>query len=296
MNMGSTLDIYTAHFGLTERPFSLVPDPDFLFWTPHHRRAFAMLEYGILTRAPITLITGEVGAGKTTLLQHLLRSLGDDVRIGLVSNAHGDRGELLRWVLMALSQPALPGVTYVDLFAQLQSYLISEYAQGRRVILIFDEAQNLSRESLEELRMFTNINSNKDELLQLVLVGQPELRDTIAQHDMRQFAQRVAAGFHLPAMDPPTVRAYVVHRLAVAGANYQIFDKAAIDRIHGATSGVPRLVNQLADLSMVYAFSRSQHHVDTQVVEEVLDDKVFFGGGAGAHPVLVLQPDNRRKP
>ncbi len=122
-----------------------------------------MLEYGILTRSPVTLITGEVGAGKTTLLQHLLKTVGPEVRIGLVSNATGARGEMLRWVLMALGQEVPAGADYVDLFARFQAFLIAEYAAGRRVILIFDEAQNLSREALEELRMFTNINSGKDE-------------------------------------------------------------------------------------------------------------------------------------
>ena len=124
----SSLDIYTAHFGLSERPFSLVPDPSFLYWSPVHRRAYAILEYGILTRAPITLITGEVGAGKTTLLHQLLKSLGSDVRVGLVSNAHGDRGELLRWVLLALGQKAGPQETYVDLFGRFQ-----EFAKQRKL-------------------------------------------------------------------------------------------------------------------------------------------------------------------
>lgn len=277
--MASSLDLYTAHFGLTARPFSLVPDPDFLFWSPAHTRAFAMLEYGILTRAPITLITGEVGAGKTTLLHQLLRSVGPDVRIGLIANAHGDRGELLRWVLLALSQPTEPGATYVDLFGQFQSYLIAEYAAGRRVVLIFDEAQNLSRESLEELRMFTNINTGKDELLQLVLVGQPELRDTVRRADLTQFAQRVAASFHLSAMDLRGVRDYVSHRLMLAGAQYSIFSPSAIEIVYSATHGVPRLVNQLCDFALVYAFTKDQFRVHRLTVQQVLDDGVFFAGG-----------------
>jgi type II secretory pathway predicted ATPase ExeA len=292
--MGSTLDLYTVHFGLTERPFSLVPDPDFLFWSDQHQRAFSMLEYGILTRAPITLITGEVGTGKTTLLHQLLKSVSDDVRIGLIANAHGDRGELLRWVLMALSQPTNPAATYVDLFAQFQDYLIAEYAAGRRVILIFDEAQNLSRESLEELRMFTNINSNKDELLQLVLVGQPELRDTVLRPDLSQFAQRVAASFHLPEMDAEMVHAYVSHRLGVAGAVTTIFDDAAIGLIYEATRGVPRLVNQLCDLSMVYAFTMDQTQVTRTIVEHVLADGVFFGGGASLQKTRFLRADQNK--
>lgn len=261
---------------MTERPFSLVPDPSFLYWSDSHQRAFTMLEYGILTRAPITLITGEVGSGKTTLVHHLLKSVGSDVTIGLISNAHGDRGELLRWVLMSLDQPAPVNATYVDLFAAFQAYLIDQYAMGRRVILIFDEAQNLSQESLEELRMFTNINSNKDELLQLVLVGQPELLDMIRRPEMRQFAQRVASSFHLNAMDAETVRKYVGHRLATAGASRNLFSRAATDLVYNATGGVPRLVNQLCDLAMVYAFTRGNRSVIEHTVQKVLDDGAFF--------------------
>ncbi len=274
--MASTLDIYTSFFGLSERPFSLVPDPGFLYWSALHRRAYTILEYGILTRAPITLITGDVGTGKTTLLHHLLKSVGDDVRVGLIANAHGDRGELLRWVLLALAQNAGPQETYVDLFGRFQQYLITEYAAGRRVILIFDEAQNLSRESLEELRMFTNINSNKDELLQLVLVGQPELRDLIRRPDLTQFAQRISAAFHMEPMDMLMVRAYIRHRLTVAGATDNIFSNSACDLVHANTGGVPRLVNQLCDLSMVYAFTKNVRHVHQITVQQVLNDDVFF--------------------
>lgn len=285
--MGTSIDIYTSYFGLTERPFSLVPDPDFLFWSAPHRRAYGMLEYGLVTRAPITLVTGEVGAGKTTLLHHMLRTVEADVRIGLVSNAHGDRGELLRWVLLALNQPASPQETYVDLFGRFQAHLIAEYAAGRRVILIFDEAQNLSRESLEELRMFTNINSGKDELLQLVLVGQPELRDTVRRPDMSQFAQRVAAAVHLPAMDTDMVRAYIRHRLQVAGGAGDIFAPSAADMVHEATGGVPRLVNQLCDLCLVYAYTKEHRRVLRLTVQQVLDDGVFFA----ARPVApAVQP------
>jgi len=273
----STLDIYTDHFDLAERPFSLVPDPDFLFWSGIHTRAYAMLEYGIVTRAPITVITGDVGTGKTTLLHHLLATVEDDVQIGLIANAHGDRGELLRWVLLSLDQPADRDASYVDLFSQFQSYLISEYAHGRRTILIFDEAQNLSRESLEELRMFTNINSNKDELLQLVLVGQPELRNLIQSHGMSQFAQRVAANFHLVPMDEKTVREYVAHRLKIVGAKLNLFSPAATELVYKATGGVPRLVNQLCDLAMVYAYSNNSKRINRMTIEQVLDEGAFFG-------------------
>ncbi|MGR3371524.1 MAG: ExeA family protein [Pseudooceanicola nanhaiensis] len=279
--MSGSYDIYNSHFGFETRPFSLVPDPEFIYWSPAHRRAWTMLEYGILTNAPITLITGEVGAGKTTLLQHLLRSMDEDVRIGLISNSHGSRGELLQWVLLALGQEVNPEAGYVRLFGQLQDYLIGEYAAGRRVVLIFDEAQNLGRDSLEELRMFTNINSGRDELVQLVLVGQPELRDFVRRPDMTQFAQRVASSFHLPALDAAAVADYIAHRLTVAGGRPDVFSEDAARAVHAATGGVPRLVNQLCDLALLYAFEAGQDRVTEAAVRQVLEDGTFFAGGAG---------------
>ena len=272
----ASLDIYTEHFGLTAQPFALTPDPDFLFWSASHKRAYAMLEYGIMTHAPITLITGEVGAGKTTLLQHLLRSMAPEVRVGLISNPVASREELIRWILMSLDLPSRPEETFVDLFARFQTFVLEEFAAGRRVILIFDEAQNLDRSALEELRMLTNINTGRDVLLQLVLVGQPELRDIVGRRDMRQFAQRVAALFHLPAMDRNTMREYVQHRLRVAGRTRRVFNADALDLIHAQSGGVPRLVNRLCDLSLVYAFTAGRKQVDRKIVEEVMKDGAFL--------------------
>jgi general secretion pathway protein A len=273
-------DIYTEHFGLTARPFALTPDPDFLFWPLSHQRAYTMLEYGVRANAPITLITGEVGAGKTTLLLHLVRSLGPEIRVGLISNPHGSRAELLRWVLHALEQPAELHESYVDLFSRFQGFLLSEYAAGRSVVLIFDEAQNLTAEALEELRMFININSGKDEVLQLVLIGQPELRDLVSRPEMRQFAQRVAASYHLAAMDLKTVRGYIPHRLKVAGCDRRIFSGPAMSLIYRITGGVPRLVNQLCDLSLVYAFTKGGKTVTPATVQQVLNDGIFFSANA----------------
>jgi general secretion pathway protein A len=275
--MRNSTDIYTGHFGLRERPFSLVPDPSFLFWTPAHRRAFAVLEYGIVTRAPITMVTGEIGTGKTTLVRYLLETIGDEATVGLMSNVQGGRGELLRWVLASLGHDASPQATYVDLYALLESVVVGEYARGRRVILIVDEAQNLLRDSIEELRTLTNINSNKDEVLQVVLVGQPELRDRVSRADMSQFAQRVGATFHLEPMDEPAVEAYIDHRLRVAGATRQIFHRGAARLIRQTSDGVPRLVNQLCDLSMVYAFVAGDAEVTPDTVGLVLNDDVVLG-------------------
>jgi type II secretory pathway predicted ATPase ExeA len=169
------------------------------------------------------------------------------------------------------------GASYVQLFGQFQDFLIEEYASGRRTMLIFDEAQNLSVETLEELRMFSNINADKDELIQLVLVGQPELRDLIAQPRLVQFAQRVSAEYHLPGMSADQVMRYIDHRLKVAGASREIFTPAACECVHRASRGVPRLVNQICDYALVYAFTDGLDVVDAAVAEQVVSDRRMHG-------------------
>ena len=266
-------DLYNAHFGFRERPFALLPDPDFLYWSKSHLRAFSVLEYGLMTRAPLTVVTGEVGIGKTTLVQALLRRIDEEMTAGLLSNVQGDRGALLRWVLNALDVTDVgPGADYVALFQRLQDFVLEEYAAGRRVVLIIDEAQNLGLETLEELRMLTNINSGKDELLQMILVGQPELRDMITRPELRQFAQRVSASYHLEAMDLPTTRLYVRHRLEHAGGTGEEIAPAAVRMVHEEAGGVPRLVNKLCDLALVYAASAGQDRVGLGTVRELVGD------------------------
>lgn len=269
-------DLYMEFFGFSERPFTLLPDPDFLFWSRAHRRAFSVLEYGVLTRAPITVVTGEVGVGKTTLVQKLLQSLDDDITLGLISNAQGGRGELLQWVLNALGVETDLSAAYVTLFQQLQDFVIEEYAEGRRVILLIDEAQNLSVEGLEELRMLTNINSNKDELLQLVLVGQPELRQMVMRPELRQFAQRVTATYHIASLDRAAIAGYVQHRLTHVGGTGAEFTAEAIDLVHQHSHGIPRLVNKMCDFAMVYAATEERRVVDAAIIEEVLEDGIFL--------------------
>ena len=281
-------DIYCAHFGLAERPFLVAPDPAYMFWSRAHRAAHTMLEYGLTTRAPITLLTGEVGAGKTTLLKNLLEQLGEEASIGLVSNPQGGQGELLRWVLHAFGVESDAGQTYVDLFARLQDFLVAEYAAGRRCVLVVDEAQHLGPEALEELRMYTNINSGKDEILQLVLVGQPELRDVVGRPDLTQFAQRVGVSYHLPTLGPSEVAQYVSHRMAAAGGRPDTFDAEACALVHEHSGGVPRLVNQLCDLSLLYAYTEDLQAVTAETVRQVVADGVFFGGGAAQRESLRL--------
>lgn len=288
----SSKTLYVDFFEFNERPFTLVPDPSFLFWSKQHKKAYSILEFGIMSSAPITLITGEVGAGKTTLIQALLAEIRDDMTIGLISNAQGDRGELLQWVLNALSVPFDSGASYVHMFQSLQDYLLEEYANGRRVVLIFDEAQNLSLEGLEELRMLTNMNSNKDVLIQLILAGQPELRDMVRGPSMRQLAQRVAASFHLGAMDAETVTQYIQHRLHSAGGSGQEFTPEACRRIYRETGGVPRLVNQLCEFALLYAWSAETHVIKESIVQQIIDDDVFFRGHQTPEPPLILFRNN----
>lgn len=273
----TTEGLYADFFGLKERPFNLLPDPSLIYWSPQHSRAITVLRFGLMSRAPVTLISGEIGAGKTTLVQALLKEIDSDLTVGLISNAQGGRGELLRWILNAFGLEAGTGEDYVQLFQRFQDFLLKEYAEGRRVVLVIDEAQNLSAEGLEEVRMLTNINSNKDDLIQLILVGQPELRDIVRAPNMRQLAQRVAASFHLERLDLDRTRLYIRHRLIAAGGTGTEIAPDAVEQIFVHTGGVPRLVNQLCDFAMVYAWSDEQHTVTAKEVQSVIDDGVFFG-------------------
>lgn len=286
------IDLYKQFYGFSERPFTLLPDPDFLYWSKAHKRAFLVLEYGLSTRAPLTVVTGDIGTGKTTLIQKLLSTLDDNTIVGLISNAQGDRGDLLRWVLNALGVPHEQTADYVSVFQTFQDFLIEQYAAGRHVLLVIDEAQNLSVEALEELRMLTNINANKDELLQLILVGQPELRDKIRRPELQQFVQRVTTTYHLDPMTETTTAAYITHRLRHVGGTGQEFEQAAMTRIHNKTRGVPRLVNKLCDLSMVYAAADGHKHVTLDVVEDVISDGLYIGPAEEA-PLLLTETTDK---
>ncbi|TVP73282.1 MAG: DUF2075 domain-containing protein [Rhodobacteraceae bacterium] len=266
---------YLAHFGFTQRPFSLTPDPEFLFWSDAVRGAFTMLQYGLATRAPITLISGEIGAGKTILLQHFIQDIeaDDSLSIALVTNTRPKTREILQWLLPELTKS---DISEEAKFLRVQEFLVQEYNEGRRVLLVIDEAQNLSPEALEELRMLTNINLGKEEVLQLFLIGQPELRDHVRRPELVQFAQRVAANYHLPYMERDTVLKYIAHRLRVAGGMPSIFSKQAAEVIHEETGGIPRLINQLCDMALTYAYAQGDKMVKRSTVQAVIDDGIFF--------------------
>jgi len=287
--------MYEAFYGLTEKPFSIQPDPDYLFWGRAHSMAFAMLEYGIMNRAGFTVITGEIGCGKTTLIRHLLNKLDDSVTVGLVSNTQENRGELLQWVLMAFGQP-FEDKSHVTLYDQLHRFLIDEYGKGHRTILIVDEAQNLGPKSLEELRMLSNINADKDQLLQLVLVGQPQLKDLLQRPELIQFAQRIASDFHLRTLSRDEVANYIHHRIKVAGGRKPIFTGEACDRVCEASRGIPRLINIICDTALVYGFSGGDTEISAKIVDDVIRDKSEYGIFSLNGPMHTGKPGAAREP
>lgn len=287
-------ELYTEFFGFSERPFTLLPDPDFLYWSASHKRAYSILQYGVMTRAPVTIVTGEIGAGKTTLIQQLLGSMDEDMTVGLVSNAQGRRDDLLRWVLHALCVQFSPNEDYVSLFNLFQDFVIEEYAAGRYVVLIIDEAQNLSFDALEELRMFTNMNSNKHELLQVILVGQPELRDMVADPSLVQFSQRITASFHLEALDQTATCRYIKHRLRHVGGTGQEFSIYAQKAVYRESRGVPRVINKYCDMALVYAAASERKAVGIDVVRELVEDGLFIQPLEEPEDILILRhPVNR---
>lgn len=267
--------MYEAFFGLSGMPFSLLPDADFLFLSRRHQRALNLLDYGTLAQAGFMVITGEVGAGKTTVVRRYLKRAGEDTVVGLITNPSENAGRLLSWVLGAFDLQEKGDEA--ALYAAFVSFLLSQYARGRRAILIIDEAQNLSDALLEELRMFSNVNNEKDQLLQIVLVGQPELLARLKKPELRQFVQRISVHCHLDPLIPSETAAYIRYRLQLVGGSPSLFDNEACAAVHYFTGGVPRLINLLCDQTLVYCYSEDQEEVTTEMVSEVVLDRVAAG-------------------
>jgi general secretion pathway protein A len=266
--------MYEAFYGLKEKPFSILPDPDLIYWGRMHSMAFTMLEFGVMNNAGFTVITGEIGSGKTTLVRHLLKMLNPNITTGLISNSPQGREELLQWILMALGQP-FEG-NYPKLFKQLQDFLHGQFATSRRTILIIDEAQNLEAEALEHLRMLSNINADKYQILQVILVGQPQLRDLLLEPRLHQFAQRISSDFHLKPLDERDVAKYIDFRLKAAGSNRPLFSPQASSEIAWASGGIPRMINILCDTALVYGFASGEKTISQALVKEVIADKQQF--------------------
>jgi general secretion pathway protein A len=259
--------VYEAFFGLREKPFSLLPDPRFLYAGRSHRTALGLLEYGLGEQVGFVVLTGEVGSGKTTLVRHLLDGAARDLVVGLVTTTHHAFGELMAWILRALDLDGR-GLDPVGRHELLVRFLIDRFAERRRVVLIVDEAQNLGEEALEQLRMLSNVNAGADHLLQILLVGQPELRQVLQRPSLRQLVQRIAVDYHLAPLAADDTRRYVRHRLAVAGGSPDLFDDEACRALHWFAQGLPRLVNALADLALLCAFADDRHRVDDDTVIE----------------------------
>ena len=264
--------MYQEFYGLREKPFAVSPDPEYLYLSTHHRHTLTLLDYAIAEAAGFVLVTGDVGCGKTTVIRHFLSRSGSGLSVGVLSNTHSSLGPLLPWIVEALGLEIGSGTTG-ECYRRFLAHAKREYAQGRRILLVIDEAQNLSVEQLEELRVLSNLNADKLMLLQTVLVGQPELRETLGQSNLRQFAQRILADYHLGPLVAAETQAYVRHRLRVAGGPAELFSTEAIARVHESASGIPRLINVLCDTALIYGYADQSHAIDAEIVCQVLHDR-----------------------
>jgi type II secretory pathway predicted ATPase ExeA len=268
--------MYETYYGLREKPFSILPDPDLIYWGRTHRMAFSMLEFGVLNNAQFTVITGEIGSGKTTLVRHLLKKLNSRMtNIGLVSNTPKAREELLQSIMLGLNL-SCEGSTPV-LLKSFQDFLYMQHAKGRRTIIIVDEAQNLGEDALEGLRMLSNINVDKVQYLQLILVGQPQLKDMLCRPQLLQFAQRVSSDYHLKPLAQDEVAQYIGFRLSAVGSREDLFSSEACGMIAEASYGIPRMINILCDTALVYGFSTQSERITSKLISEVIEDKRNFG-------------------
>jgi len=265
--------MYNHHFGLAEAPFSIAPDPRYLYLSAQHREALAHLLYGIGDHGGFVVLTGEVGTGKTTVCRCLLQQIPDHIDIAVIVNPKLSSQELLQTicdelgVALAEEQP-----TSKQLIDALNTFLLATHARGRNAILIIDEAQNIATEVLEQLRLLTNLETNERKLLQLILLGQPELNTLLAQPSLRQLAQRITARYHLRPLARQEVAQYIEHRLAIAGCRGHLFTPAAVARIYRYSNGIPRLINLLCDRALLGVYAENGALVDASMVRRAAQE------------------------
>jgi general secretion pathway protein A len=264
--------MYTDHFGLTETPFSIAPNPQYLFMSSRHRDALAHLLYGVQSDGGFILLTGEVGTGKTTLCRCLLQQVPTDVELAFVLNPRVTVDELLATVCDEFGINYEAGASVKTLVDKLNEFLLDCHANNRKAVLIIDEAQNLSRDLLEQLRLLTNLETNERKLLQIILLGQPELLEMLEKRDLRQFSQRITARFHLEALKQAETEDYIAHRMSIAGGSGKVFNRAAIRRIYRISKGIPRVINLICDRSLLGAYVEDKTEVTPAIVNKAANE------------------------
>jgi general secretion pathway protein A len=262
--------MYTRFFGLTEKPFSITPDPRYLYLSERHAEALAHLLYGINESGGFIQLTGEVGTGKTTVVRTLLSRVPHHADVAVILNPRVTPVEFLLTICEELGLPiaAADRSSVKQLVDALNQRLLAAHAEGRRIIVIVDEAQNLSAETLEQVRLLTNLETPTQKLLQIILIGQPELRDLLDRNDLRQLAQRITGRYHLTPLSREETRGYVQHRLRVAGASGEIFTQGALREVHRLTSGVPRVINVTCDRALLGAYTQEVRTIDAALVRQ----------------------------
>ena len=263
---------YIAHFNLTEQPFRLTPDPDFVYWSKQHARAKAYMESTIWLADGFVVISGEIGSGKTTLLQSFLADIGDDIVYALVSQTQLTVTQFLQAVLTEFGFKPFKK-RKVELLDMLNMYLIEQYTNGKKVVLIVDEAQNLSKKVLEEIRLLSGIETHKEKVLRIILAGQPELRQTLDSPTLKQLVQRIRLRFHLGPLDRIELKEYITHRLKVAGRETDdLFDEECYEVIYRYAGGVPRLINTLCDTALLCAFADDKQVVKVEDLRAAIEE------------------------
>jgi general secretion pathway protein A len=264
--------MYAEHFGLNEKPFSISPDPRYLYMSQRHADALAHLVYGISESGGFIQLTGEVGTGKTTLIRSLLGQLPDKTEIALILNPQLSTKQFLQAICDEFRVPFVQRDTAKTLIDKLNARLLALHAEDCRVVLIVDEAQAMSPILLEQVRLLTNLETDKQKLLQIILIGQPELREVLDRPEMRQIAQRITGRYHLEPLDAPDTAAYVAHRMKVAGGRPEVFSKRAMRKLYRLSRGLPRLINIIADRSLLAAYARDEHVIGAGLVGKAADE------------------------
>lgn len=255
--------MYKEYFGLKELPFSIAPDPRYLYMSDEHREALAHLLYGINSEGGFVLLTGEVGTGKTTVCRCLLEQIPENTDIAFVLNPKMTVEELLATICDELGILYPEGNTSIKVFVdRINSYLLDAYARGRKTVLIIEEAQNLSPDVLEQVRLLTNLESNQCKLLQIIMLGQPELKEMLSRPELRQLAQRITARYHLSSLSKKEVSGYINHRLTVAGTRNRLFPDSIMGKVYGLSGGIPRLINILCDRALLGVYVDGKEQVD----------------------------------